>query len=260
LYLCRKDYARGRNGAVKIRVMTYNILHCQDYIRSRREGKDIIDYDLIADTIRSQNADIVVLNEVRGSGDHPGYENQTRILAEKAGYPYYRFGEAIRLHSKLPFGNAILSRYPITAFEKIQIPDPEVKDEDAYYETRCVIKADIRIRGKELVVFGSHFGLANSEKKNAVNTVISLLDRCSRPHVLMGDFNMEPDDRKLKPIYDRMTDTAVLFDKPKLSFPADNPTVKIDYIFISKGIRAVYADIPDLSASDHRLVISDILI
>ncbi len=110
------------------------------------------------------------------------------------------------------------------------------------------------------MVFGSHFGLANSEKKNAVNTVISLLDRCSRPHVLMGDFNMEPDDRKLKPIYDRMTDTAVLFDKPKLSFPADNPTVKIDYIFISKGIRAVYADIPDLSASDHRLVISDILI
>ena len=76
----------------------------------------------------------------------------------------------------------------------------------------------------------------------------------------MGDFNMEPDDQKLKPIYVRMIDTAVYFDEPKYSFPADKPRKRIDYIFISKGIRAVYADIPDLSASDHRLVISDILI
>ena len=164
----------------------------------------------------------------------------------------------LRLHSKLPFGNAILSRYPITAFEKIQIPDPEVKDEDAYYETRCVIKADIKINEKDIVVFGSHFGLANSEKKNAVDTVKTLLDQCCKPHVLMGDFNMEPDDQKLKLIYDRMIDTAVYFDEPKLSFPADNPRIKIDYIFISKGIRAINADIPDLVASDHRLVVADI--
>ncbi len=243
---------------MKIRVMTYNILHCQDYLRSKREGKDIIDFDLIADTIRSQNADIVVLNEVRNAGDHPDYKDQTRILAEKAGFPYYRFGEAIKLKSKLPYGNGILSKHHITMFEKIQIPDPEVKDEDAYYETRCVIKADIKINEQDIVVFGSHFGLANSEKKNAVDTVKALLDQCSKPHVLMGDFNMEPDDQKLKPIYVRMIDTAVYFDEPKYSFPADKPRKRIDYIFISKDVKAVYADIPDLVASDHRLVVSDI--
>lgn len=100
--------------------------------------------------------------------------------------------------------------------------------------------------------------MANSEQRNAVNTVISLLDKCDAPHVLMGDFNMEPDNEKLQPIYDRLTDTAVYFKKAKLSFPSDNPNRKIDYIFVSKDLKVTYADIPDIIASDHRMVVADI--
>lgn len=242
---------------MSIRVMTYNIQHCRDYKRSTKEKKDIIDYDLISGAIKSQNADIVVLNEVRNTGLHCGYRNQTKILARKAGYKYYKFGEAIKFGFLLPYGNGILSRFPMKT-EVIKIPDPLVKNEKAYYETRCVIKAEIGIKAKKITILGSHFGLANSEKKNAVKTVTGLIDKCTTPCVLMGDFNMVPNDGKLKPVYDRLIDTAAYFEKPLLSFPSDKPKMKIDYIFVSKDIKVKYADIPETIASDHRMYICDI--
>ena len=77
---------------------------------------DIIDYDLIADTIRSQNADIVVLNEVRGSGDHPVMRTKQNTY-KRQDIHITGLEKPSDCISKLPFGNA-LARYPITAFEK----------------------------------------------------------------------------------------------------------------------------------------------
>lgn len=73
-------------------------------------------------------------------------------------------------------------------------------------------------------------------------------DRC----VLMGDFNVEPDNLVLQPIKEKLFDTAKEFDFPKFSFPSDVPNVKIDYIFVSKDIKVKAADIPNIIASDHR--------
>jgi endonuclease/exonuclease/phosphatase family metal-dependent hydrolase len=42
------------------------------------------------------------------------------------------------------------------------------------------------------------------------------------------------------------------FSVPKLSFPSDIPTVKIDYIFVSKDLLVSGADIPEIISSDHR--------
>jgi len=243
---------------MKIRLLSYNIQHCRDYLRSKKEGREILDFDLIAGAIKSQNADVAVLNEVRGEGSHPDYLDQTKILAENAGFGYYRFGEAIKLPPDLPYGNALLSKHPIAEFEVIKIPDPPVKDENAYYESRCIMRARIKIGEKELTVFGSHFGLARSEQKNAVTAAVELLDGCDTPHVLMGDFNMEPNNEKLLTIYERMADTAEFFGEVKYSFPSDNPTRKIDYIFVSLDLKVLFADIPCIVASDHRMVVADI--
>jgi endonuclease/exonuclease/phosphatase family metal-dependent hydrolase len=49
-----------------------------------------------------------------------------------------------------------------------------------------------------------------------------------------------------------MKDTADLFSHPLLSFPSDAPDRKIDYIFVSKDVEVLTADIPAIVASDHR--------
>ena len=129
------------------------------------------------------------------------------------------------------------------------IPDPEIKKYDGYYETRCLLKATIDVRNG-LHVLVSHFGLNPDEHENAVETVVSNMpkEHC----VLMGDFNMEPDNQILNPIMQSLQDTAKVFSTYKLSFPSDTPKEKIDYIFVSKDLKVEYADIPEIISSDHR--------
>lgn len=228
---------------MKIKFMSYNTQHCLNFIT--RE----IDFDIIADTIKKCEADIIGLQEIRDEGQDADYQSQAKIIAEKLGYHYYYFAEAIRFEGTNPYGNAIISRYPIISAETIMIPDPEIKKYDGYYETRCLLKATIDVRNG-LHVLVSHFGLNPDEHENAVETVVSNIpkEHC----VLMGDFNMEPDNQILNPIMQGLQDTAKFFSTNKLSFPSDTPKVKIDYIFVSKDLKVEYADIPEIISSDHR--------
>ncbi len=231
---------------MQINLMTFNIQHGFDH-----RTKAGINLPLMADTIKNCGGEIVSLNEVRGAGNHPEYTAQADFLANQLGY-YYYFAPAIMLAG--PYGNALLSKYPILQAETFPIEDPLVRDEKVYYETRCILKALIDIPGLKggLTVFVSHFGLAKAEERNAVKKLCELLKDVTGPCVFMGDLNMSPDDEILKPVFDILKDTAVLFDKPKLSFPSDNPYVKIDYIFVDKNTEVLSADIPEIVASDHR--------
>ena len=231
-----------------INFMSFNIQHGVDYLRSPR-----IDLHLMCEAITSCGADIIGLNEVRGRGLRQDYTAQVEKMADILGYHCF-FAQAVDfgdIPGNAPYGNAILSKYPIMKAEIISIPDPQVKDEDAYYETRCILKADFDVAGK-FTVFVTHVGLAKSEQKNAIDTIVSLLDNATNPHILMGDFNMMPDNAQLAPIFERMTDAASLLDSPKLSFPSNKPTIKIDYIFASTAVKIKSADIPAIIASDHR--------
>ena len=88
------------------------------------------------------------------------------------------------------------------------------------------------------------------EQENAVATVVKHLEK--EKCVLMGDFNVTPDDHVLTPIRERMEDAADAFDRPLWSFPSDRPDRKIDYIFVTPDVEIITADIPPVVASDHR--------
>ncbi len=228
---------------MKIKLMSYNTQHCLNFLTRK------IDFDIIADTMKRCEADIIGLQEIRDESRDAEYQAQTKIIAEKLGYHYHYFAEAIRFGGVNPYGNALISRYPILSAETILIPDPEIRKYDGYYETRCVLKATIDV-GIGLTVLVSHFGLNPDEQENAVATIVANIpkEHC----VLMGDFNVEPDNPILYPIMQRLHDTAKDFSAPKFSFPSDNPTVKIDYIFVSKDLNVQCADIPEIVSSDHR--------
>ncbi|MBE6709076.1 MAG: endonuclease, partial [Ruminococcaceae bacterium] len=57
-----------------MRVATFNIQHCHDWVG------DKIDIEFFADAIKRFDADFCGLNEVRGSGAIPGYTDQTNKL------------------------------------------------------------------------------------------------------------------------------------------------------------------------------------
>lgn len=237
---------------MELKLMSYNIQHGLNYkLRIAQNGREEILLPALAHVIRRSGAQLVGLNEVYGAGPKPEFWCQAENLAAMVGFRGY-FAVAIELGEGWPYGNALLSRWPIKKAETIRIPDPPVKDEDAYYETRCVLRAVVEPEeGKELTVLVSHFGLAKAEMRNAVATVKALLEAEEGPVVLMGDFNMTPDDPILAPLLEMTDDSAALFEGEKLSFPADDPTMKIDYI-LGRGVTFTAADIPEVLESDHR--------
>lgn len=227
------------------KVMTYNIQHGLDYLTGAR-----IDLGQIADVIRAEAPDVVVLNEVRGDGEAADYTDQTGTLAKLLGWNAY-FGKAFDVPHGGPYGNAILSPHPFTAYT-LPVPPVEEEKRNRFYEPRCVIRAEFRTGDGVFAVFGSHFGLTLPEKENAVAAVCGMTDMEAGPFVFMGDLNMTPDDPILAPIFERLHDSAEAFECPKCSHPSDDPKIKIDYIFASDRVTVLAADIPAVTASDHR--------
>ena len=227
---------------MSITLMSYNTLSCRKF-----DTREFV-FDSFVEVIRSHNADIIGLNEIRDKGVDEGYQAQAKLLAKKLGY-YYYFAKAVDIDGANPYGNAIISKFPITMAETIKIPDPVSPAYNGYYETRCLLKAKIDVYGG-IDVCVAHFGLNPDEQKNAVNVVLKNIndEKC----ILMGDFNVEPDNRMLVHIRERLCDTAEWFTRDLKSFPSNAPKVKIDYIFTSRDFIVSSADIPADVVSDHR--------
>ena len=228
---------------MKVNFMSFNTQHCLNYLEQK------IDFDIMAKAIKECGADIIGLNEMRDEGPSDEYQAQTKIIAENLGY-YHCFAKAIDFAGVNPYGNALISKYPIISAEVVPVPEPEVRGYNGYYEDRCLLKAVIDVNGQEISVLVIHFGLNPDEAENAVKAIVSNLPEGKV--VLMGDFNLPPESELLLPIKERLFDTAKLFNKEKLSYPSDAPYIKIDYIFTSSDIKVLSADIPEIIASDHR--------
>ncbi|MBP5631240.1 MAG: endonuclease/exonuclease/phosphatase family protein [Clostridia bacterium] len=235
---------------MKLRLMSFNTQHFLGYMTRK------IDFKASAKLISDLGADIVGLQEIRSRGtDVNEYDDQTARMCELTGF-YGYFAEAIKFGGTEPYGNALLSRYPIKSAQTVMIPDPAVRGYKGYYETRCVLKAEIDVPGG-LTVLVTHFGLNPDEQENAVKTVTGLIG--NERTVLMGDFNVLPGDPILLPIREKLYDTAESFPswESGMSFPSDRPDRKIDYIFTSKDIKVLKAEIPAASVSDHRPYTAD---
>ncbi len=225
-----------------MKVMSFNTQHCMNYVTKE------IDYDVMAKAILECDADIVGLQEMRYEDPESDFTRQTEKLAELTGMEYNYFAKAVNiLDDDGWFGNGFISRIPIVKAETIPIPDPEEKNGDHLYETRCILKAALE---NGYTVLCTHFGLNDDEQINAVKTVLESLE--NKKCILMGDFNVKPENQVLLPIRDKLKDTADCFTEKLYSFPSDKPNRKIDYIFVTKDINVVSADIPAIVAADHR--------
>lgn len=224
-----------------MKIMTFNTQHCMNYITQK------IDFDIMAEAIKKCDPDIVGLNEMRNKGVSEEYDAQVEILSNLTGLENHYFARAIYFDNVNPYGNGLLSKYAIKEAKTITIPDPNPKKYNAYYETRCILKAKLE---NDITVMVVHFGLNPDEHENAVKTIVENLE--DKKCILMGDFNVEPDNTILNPIREKMTDASCKFKNELLSWPSDKPNKKIDYIFVSPDIEVINADIPDIVASDHR--------
>ncbi|MDO5478200.1 MAG: endonuclease/exonuclease/phosphatase family protein [Clostridia bacterium] len=244
-----------------IKLMTYNIMSGKNYqeLKAGKSWTDVtlINPSLVSAVIKKHGADIVGLNEVHGEGFV--FNNQTEQIAEEAGYSYSYFAPAI-MDNESPYGNAVLSKYPIIEAGNVLIPAGSY-EEDKRCEGRSIAKTVIDVNGHKVMVLVTHFGLALSEKQKITETVKKIVAESVYPCILMGDLNMKPYEPLIQELRCILKDTAPSdIDEKWYTHSSDKPEMKIDYIFVDKNIKVEKAEALDETPSDHRPYMAKVLL
>lgn len=108
--------------------------------------------------------------------------------------------------------------------------------------------------------FNTHLPLTAPLRVKAVKTIdAEAAKRTDKPIILLGDLNAEPHSEEIQELL--KTWTQVSPEAP--TFPAPEPKVQIDYIFVrnAKRIDSLASEVvPDTSTSDHRPVFCELVI
>ncbi len=239
-----------------MKIMTYNIMQCTNYVKSHLEGNTAVDFNdshvyANAEIISRQNPDVVVLNEVSGVGGLFNVDQASK-LAEICGFNYVHFAPAIIRNNGRPYGNAIISKYPISFAETVLVKTRD--DTVSKCEDRSIAHVIIDVGDKKLEVLGAHFGLLETEKQDMLDSIIAIVKKTNNPLVLMGDFNCMPSTEYSQTLREYLIDTMYDFgDKYTTYFghAQKHCCKKIDYIYVSKNVTYENAKVVTESASDH---------
>jgi len=168
--------------AMRFRVITYNIHRAIGLDRRFR-------LDRVAGILADHDGDVVMLQEVDEGVPRSRRMNLARALAEELDYPYYAMGHNVSLR-KGRYGNATLSRFPITRERNIDLTVDERKRRGCQHTS---IALDGGEAAPTLEVFNLHLGLSARERQRQAGILarsreLSTL-AAGTPCLLGGDFN-----------------------------------------------------------------------
>lgn len=226
------------------------------------------DIDRTAATIRALSPDIVGLEEVDVHwADRSGFVDQASRLGESLGMtvrfaPIYELPGATTDAPKREFGVALLSRYPVVAWENDTLTRLSTQAENPL-PTRMpgLLAATVDVRGTHVRVFVTHLDYRKdpSVRRTQVAEMLARIGAVDAPTLLLGDMNASPDAAELQPLFGRMHDGWLTAAGPGFTYPADMPAERIDYVFISPNAKVDTAFVPVVpAASDHRPVVVDL--
>ena len=231
---------------VTFRVMTYNV----------HQGFDVGDIpalDRIADTISHEGPDVVVLQEVVRGWLIDEQHDVLEYLAGRLAFSYV-YGPTI---GDL-YGNAILSRYPLTDVRRISY----AKEPGLRYQPRGAIIARIGDSGTPVrpVIVVTHLDENSDASVVRMEQVRALLGEVgtATPAIIACDCNAKPEAPELKLITDSgFGDLALQSGGGDSTFPSDRPVERIDYLF-GVGVTAAQGHVVNSTASDHRAVVVNV--
>ncbi len=213
------------------------------------------DPERVALVLEEVRADVAGLQEVGTPGGRGGLLDPAGALARLTGLsPAFGLTE---LRAGSPYGNCILSRYPITATRTYDLSVPR-------REKRGCLRADLDLGAASLHVFNCHLGLDRRERRRQAAQLLSadiLRDAAlSYPLVLLGDFNAWS-SRSAVPRWIRrqLADAAVLVRGTRATFPAPFPLARLDRVYVGPAVRVLSCDVHRSPlarlASDHLPVV-----
>ncbi len=188
------------------------------------------DLAAIAEVLQRIQPDLAALQEVDRGTRRAEQRDVAAELGKQLGL-HTVFSPAIRT-SGGEYGNALLSRWPLTEAQHIALPD--IPDR----ERRSMVIARVEIpdrQGGPLRLAGTHFD-HNSGDTNRVlqaRAVLKEVQRDGLPLLLGGDFNCSPKSPPFRILSGGMLDTRR--DHPRPTWSSKQPQVNIDSILAYPG-------------------------
>jgi endonuclease/exonuclease/phosphatase family metal-dependent hydrolase len=238
---------------VKLRVLTWNIHKGIGGVDRRYRP------DRVVEVIAHYEPDLVLLQEVDDGVPRSRFDRQIDMLGDALGLRHRTYGPNVRLR-RGRYGNATLSRWPLTDVRNIDLTIKPKKRRGALY-TRCRLRRGRRSR--TLAVFNLHLGLAGFERKMQLRRFLRSQPFARLHHrtpiVLGGDFNdfygtLGP--KVLEPAGFRACGQAAP------TYPAIYPVRALDGIYVRGDLVCVRSGRSRLQltreASDHLPIIADL--
>ena len=227
---------------VRVRVLTYNIHH--------GEGADgRLDLARIAAVVKRAAPDLAALQEVDSATSRSQGIDQASELGRLTGM-HAAFGKAMDFDGG-GYGQTVLSRLPLSDLIVHELPFTPGR------EPRCAISARVALAvgGPEVLFAATHLEHARAELRLHQ---AQALDRAMAaagpmPAILAGDLNDAPGSAPLRILLEHWTDATA--DRPQPTWPADEPSSKIDYVLFrpAGSWRVIETQVLDeRAASDHR--------
>ncbi len=264
-----------------LRIGAYNIAHGRGLAESNWGGggaeKRAERLQAIATLLRDQSLDIVVLNEVDFDSAWSGGVNQARFIAEHADFSH--IVEQANIDTGLPFfrlryGNALLSRFPITGAELIEFPAFR-RSEALIAGSKQGLVCEVQLGdGRSVRIIAVHLEHRDEATRvESAQIIIDLAQQAGPPLIAAGDFNSTPlgfpqaqQDAAGRNALTKLLDSGIFstnrFDAPvgvdDLTFASDQPRTIIDWVLVPSDFALQSYEVLAVSHSDHRPVIVEL--
>jgi len=232
-----------------LRIVTYNIHRCRGLDGRTRP-------DRITAVLRSLNADVIALQEVVGSGPHGGGNAEAIGAALGMGWV---MAEA-RQYRGHQFGNAVLSRFPITHHIEHDISWKTC-------EPRRLQRVDIGVNDHTLHIYNVHLGTAILERRHQAQRLATIvLDRhVQGPKLVLGDFNEWMRGLATSLLSEKLNSVDLRnYLRRRRTYPGLFPVLHLDHIYYAGRVEIVGIELPrtrlSLVASDHLPLVADVRI
>lgn len=238
---------------MKLRALTYNIHKCIGGVDRRYQPGRIVN------TIHHYAPDILLLQEVDSGAKRSSLHKQAEMLSTELGLTHFTWFPNVKVGGGGEYGNAIISRWPISSSCNIDLTV-------SWRKRRSALHAEIRVRHDELDrtvhVFNMHLGLAQSERQIQLARFLAC-DPFSGLHedtpiLVGGDFN---------DVYGGLGKLLVphgfrRVGNPLSTFPAWAPLRALDSLYVRGSVDAHSLQRGETAlakrASDHRPLIAEL--
>jgi endonuclease/exonuclease/phosphatase family metal-dependent hydrolase len=210
----------------------------------------------LARQIEAEQPDVIALQEITRGWVIAGGVDLAAWLSWRLGMPVY-FSPA----QGQQFGNALLSRYPVTRHQVYPLPPPGLLMSRSFAYHEINVGMD-----RPLTLINTHFhhvGRDDEIREQQSQSLVAFFQPSPlNSLIITGDLNATPQDRAVTLLIEQGLIDLINLGRleERFTYPADQPDRQIDYILAAPDLALNRVQIIDSTVSDHRAIVAEIVL